>query len=207
MNFTEFKFDPAEVAQRAATMRANFARGGRPGTFEENALRVIGERMEARPAQHVEFGPYWWAVKQALNNAGAGLGDYGDALVAAEYRHATALETIVAAEMFKDYYRGHYFVGARVFNLTADGEPYELFDPDMQARVGDGAQPRKAADMAELAKVIAGTHPFMLEPDMVALIEGIAGRYPDDSAMQAEIERAVNAYVAAALAATAPGKI
>lgn len=207
MSFTEYKFDPAEVAQRAEAMRAKFARGGRSGTFEENALRVIGERMEARPAQHVEFGPYWWAIKQALNNAGAALGDYGDALVAAEYRHATPLETIVAGEWFKDYYREHFFVGTRVFDLTADGESYELFDPDMQARVGYGAQPRRVADMAELAKVIEGTHTLMLKPEMADLIEAIMVRYPDDAAVQAEVERAVNAYMQAMLAATAPGKI
>ncbi len=132
--FTSFKFDPAAVAGMVQSMRAGFAASGKPGTFEDNALRVIGERMRAHPARYVEFGPYWWAVKAALRDAGYALGDLGDPLVLAEYRGAGAAETLVMAEAFKDLYRATWVVGTAAFDLVGDGELYELFDADMAAR-------------------------------------------------------------------------
>lgn len=135
MLFTNMKMDPAAVAASLATFQRNFATGGKPGSFEQSALRVVGNRMRDKPHLYVEFGPYWWAVKQALNGAGAALGDAGDPLVAAEYRGATVAETLVAAEAFKDHYRRTYFVGHNTFALDDSGESYELADVDMQARI------------------------------------------------------------------------
>ena len=135
MLFTNMKMDPAAVAASLTAFQRNFAASGAAGTFEQSALRVVGARMRDKPQLYVEFGPYWWAVKQALNDAGAALGDAGDPLVAAEYRGASVAETLVAAEAFKDHYRRTYFVGHNTFALDDSGESYELADPDMQARI------------------------------------------------------------------------
>ena len=134
--FTNFKIEPKAAAANLAAMRAGFAASGKAGSFDDNAVRVIGERLRKHPECYVEFGPYWWAVKAALNAAGYNLGDRGDPLVAAEYRGATATETLVLAEAFKDVYRASYIAGTSTFDLTDEGDGYELADEDMQARVG-----------------------------------------------------------------------
>ena len=79
--FTNFKIDPSELSAMVATMRASFANSGKPGTFEDNAVRVIANRMREHPAQYLEFGPYWWAVKEVLRGADPRIGDRGDPVV------------------------------------------------------------------------------------------------------------------------------
>lgn len=128
------KMAAAAVAARLADLQAGFAASGKPGDFLGNAVRVIGERLRQHPERYVEYGPYWWAVKQVLNEGGAALGERGDPLVAAEYRGASPAETLVAGEVFKDFYRATFIVGTSTFDLAGDGELYELGDEDMQAR-------------------------------------------------------------------------
>lgn len=135
MRFVNFKIPADKLAASVAELRAGFAASGKPGTFEDNALRVIAARLRARPQDYVQFGPYWWAVKAVLAEAGYDFGDDGDALVAAEYRGADLADTLVAAELFKDMHRATYFVGHNTYDLTGDGDAYELVDPDMLARV------------------------------------------------------------------------
>lgn len=136
--FTNHKLTPEEIAVALDEMQAGFAASGKPGTFEENAVRVIGERLLRNPMQYTEFGPYWWAIKQVLTAAGYSFGSEGDALVAAEYRGATDAGTLVAGELFKDWYRATYFRGHCTWVLGDDGESYELFDADMAEKVADG---------------------------------------------------------------------
>lgn len=131
--FSSFKIPAEQASAMVAAMRAGFAASGAPGSFEDNAVRVIRARLAARPLSYLEFGPYWWAVKQALNAAGASLGDSGEPMVAAEYRGDDAITTLVMAEAFKDTYRASYFEGTRTFDM-GDGEQYELTDPDMEQR-------------------------------------------------------------------------
>jgi hypothetical protein len=57
--------------------------------------------------------------------------------------------------------------------------------------------------MATLAQITAGAHPDMLEPELVEDIERIMLAYPDDADVQAEAERALEAYSANAAAVTA----
>jgi hypothetical protein len=128
-----------EVERREAELRAAFAASGRPGTFDDNATRVIGQRMLKRPRDYVEFGPYWWAVKATLNEAGYAFGDAGDSMVASAYCGDTPVRTLVAGELFKDYYRATFLVGTTQFELEGNGEFYELADPDMQARIAAAA--------------------------------------------------------------------
>lgn len=135
MRFVNFKIPADQLAASVAELRAGFAASGKPGTFEDNAMRVIAARLRARPLAYLEFGPYWWAVKAVLIEAGYDFGDDGDALVAAEYRGADLAETLVAAELFKDMRRATYFVGHNTYDLAGDGIDYELVDSDMMARV------------------------------------------------------------------------
>ena len=136
--FMNFKIDAADAAARLAQMTAAFTASGKPGTFEDNAVRVIGQRMVDHPEQHIEFGPYWWAVKDVLNAAGYDFGQRGSPMVAAEYVGASPAETLVMAEAFKDLYRASYIVGTSSFDLggISEGETIDLGDDDMRERAG-----------------------------------------------------------------------
>jgi hypothetical protein len=130
--FENFKIEDA--ADRLAAMETAFSASGKPGTFLANALRVIGERMLSYPERHVEFGPYWWAVKEALAGAGYEFGSSGMPAVAAAYRGESVAETLVMAEAFKDMYRGTYIVGTSGFDLEGDGVLQDMADSDMLGR-------------------------------------------------------------------------
>lgn len=129
-----FKMPDDVVAARRAELEGNFKASGRPGSFAATAMGVIARRMQSKPAQYVEFGPYWWAVKAALAQAGYALGSAGEPVLAARYAEADPVSTLVAAELFKDFYRATYFEGHNTFDI-GDGEDYRLEDPDMLERI------------------------------------------------------------------------
>lgn len=137
MRFTEYKFDLAAVAAEVQAKRAALKANKGLSDFAGFAAGVIRRRLQARPQQYREFGPYWWALKKVLNDSGAGLGEHCDVLVASEYTGRTAEETMVMAEAFKDIYRARFIVGNNLFTLEPEGvEFYQLFDPDMEAMAG-----------------------------------------------------------------------
>lgn len=133
--FTNYLPETIDTAGRLVALLQGFMASGKPGTFDENAVRVIAQRLQQNPARYIEFGPYWWALKQVLNDAGQDLGEHGAPLVASVYKGSSPIETLVMAEAFKDLYRARWFVGTQTFELS-EGELYELTDPDMQARPG-----------------------------------------------------------------------
>lgn len=61
---------------------------------------------------------------------------------------------------------------------------------------------QRAADMALLEQIAAGTHPRMLEPELADEIEAALARHPDDAEVAAAVDRAVNAYANGLIAAT-----
>lgn len=135
MRFTQFKFDPAAVAADIEEKRSALKVNKGLSDFAGFAASVIRKRLEQTPAKYREFGPYWWALKQVLNDTGANFGEAFDPMVASEYRGGTPEATMVMAEAFKDIYRATYFVGNNLFSLDDEGvEQYELFDPDMESR-------------------------------------------------------------------------
>ncbi|MDO4878684.1 MAG: hypothetical protein Q3966_05235, partial [Neisseria sp.] len=71
------------------------------------AAEVIAERLLANRRQYLEFGPYWFAVKDALAHYGYRFGDFDDETMREEYRGRTHEHTFVAAERFKDFYRNY----------------------------------------------------------------------------------------------------
>lgn len=131
---TKLKFNADFVRGAAATMRADFAASGAPGTFEANAVRVIAARLKRKPMQYLEFGPYWWAVKAVLVAADVDLGQRGDPLMASEYRGATDTDTLIVGEIFKELYRATYFVGNARFSLDDESDDWVLRDADMEER-------------------------------------------------------------------------
>lgn len=134
--FTQYLPDASRLRERESALRENFSRnkltGKVDGTFEMRVLSVV--RLIATPKRYVEFGPYWWAVKAALNSRGDDLGDAMDARLASVYVGQNDVATFIAACDFAEFYRGRFFAGTRVFDLGdlgADG--YEVTDEDMDA--------------------------------------------------------------------------
>jgi hypothetical protein len=135
----------AEVERAQTALAANLPQVD----LARHAARVIAHRLRQYPEAYLEFGPYWWAVKDALRAAGEDFGSQDDPVVRPQYSPMldTPGATLVAGELFKDYYRRTYLVGAAQFWLDdAAEESYVLFDADMEARrLGGGL--RVAADM------------------------------------------------------------
>ncbi len=85
-------------------------------------------------SRYLDYGPYWPALKDIFLAQGLLTGSkHPDREVAQSYCGKTAEETIVMAEMFRDFYRGHYFIGTNTFQLDGESEePWRLYDADME---------------------------------------------------------------------------
>lgn len=151
--FTQLHFSAdqvgAQVALTVAALGASLPQA-EPGNY---AARVIAQRLRIHPEAYIEFGPYWWSVKQVLRLAGEDFGAEDNELLRAAYGGSLpALDALVAGEMFKDYYRRTFLVGASQFWLDdAAEESYVLFDANMEARRTGPGGLKVAADMQAVA--------------------------------------------------------
>ena len=127
------QFDPAEVdamlAERRAALKANLGRTDLAGY----ALGVFWRRLQREPGRYRDYGPYWWAVKSLLRNAGFPVDDETDPVVEAAYRGSTPEATIIMADAFRDGYLATQSVGTAIFQLSEDEVPYVLEDSGMDA--------------------------------------------------------------------------
>lgn len=122
----------AEYQQKSASVQASH----RERNFEAFASRILFERVTDNPTRHLEFGVYWYPVKQVLRENGYNLGDATDKAMVEQYKidgeHGNAL-TLIAAERMAASNRANYFVGNDEFDLLDDGETvYNLYDLDMR---------------------------------------------------------------------------
>lgn len=170
--FTQYKMPISQATDEAIAAAGNAAKlvpETNPVLF---AAKTIAERLRKRPDCYVEFGPYWWSVKQALRSLGFDLGANDDPMIRAEYAGTwPAYTCLVAGESFKDMYRQNFLGGTSSFWLDADGvQPYELFDDDMEARkLGGPGIARVIASMSSVPE--SGDRP---EP----MLDGAAPQVP-----------------------------
>ena len=133
MAYTEYKFDKdaikALVAERAAGLRANRGFSNLLGF----GLGVVAERLQKDPRRYRDYGPYWPALKEAMNANGYNLGSQSDPLVSRSYRGETDEETLIMADEFRTAYLKSNIVYANQFMLDAgSGEFWTLYDSDME---------------------------------------------------------------------------
>lgn len=123
--------DP-EIAQQAAQDLANRLKTntGRED-FVAYASSVIAERLLQSPEKYLEFGVYWWNLKQVLQRQGHYFGNNTHDELLNIYHHDTDAAIIAVAEDFKNQYRATFFRGNRDFDLNEDRR-YSLFDEDME---------------------------------------------------------------------------
>lgn len=100
-------------------------------------LSVVDQRLRADPARYLDYGPYWWALKDALRRRGYAYGDDTDVALAGEYRGADDTETLVAADIFREELLATSIIGQRDFLLDPEAaEWWTLWDDDMEAARG-----------------------------------------------------------------------
>jgi len=135
--FTEWLFEKEGIqdlaAEKAANLKADKGFSDLQGFAF--ALGVIRRRLEKDPLRYRDYGPYWWALKQVLNDADRDMGDQDDSRVRATYAGDTALETLIMADEFRTLALSRWPVGNSQFLLSADDGEYSLHDQDMEALV------------------------------------------------------------------------
>lgn len=140
--FTEYKFSPAQISE-AARVAANTLASVKPGVnAPQFAAQTMADRLMAKPETYLQYGPYWWAVKDTLRALGHDFGPADDAIIRAEFGGSLpAYGRLVAGEQFRSYYLSTFLAGSAQFWLDADGEEsYVLFDADIEARrLGKGS--------------------------------------------------------------------
>lgn len=134
MAFTQYKFDRQGIQALAAQKMANLQANRGVTDLLGFGLQVVAGRLEKDPRRYRDYGPYWWALKDVLRHAGYAYGEQSDPLVRRVYRFVSPVETLVAADAFRDHYLATQFVYANEFMLdAATGETYVLWDADMEA--------------------------------------------------------------------------
>lgn len=141
MLFTELKFSPDHIAQLVEQRRAGLMSNRGLGDLLGFGLNVVNQRLGKDPHRYLDYGPYWWALKDVLRNNGTNLGDHSDPLVAAEYVGVDDVSTLIAADEFRTQFLATQMRGTNRYLLTHDDpEWYVLFDPDMEGRVSGSVE-------------------------------------------------------------------
>lgn len=134
MTYDQYKFDPemikAEVKVKQANVKTNL---GENADLLKNAIKVFSDRLKKDKLRYRDYGCYWWAVKSVLNVYGVTFGINDDPIMKAEYKGNTPIETLVMAEMFRDYYLKTFVLYSNQFVLDSEsGEFSEIIDSDME---------------------------------------------------------------------------
>jgi hypothetical protein len=133
-------FDADLTAQRAAGLRANRGLSSLLGF----GLGVLAMRLGQDRRRYRDYGPYWWALKDAMNRNGYSMGVQTDPAVSRTYRFDDDAQTMIAADEFRTAYLQTSIVYTNEFLLDADSpDLYVLYDADMEAPT-DQAIPQKS---------------------------------------------------------------
>lgn len=132
--FTEFKFNSEAIKELAAEKAANLKANKGYSDLAGFALSIISKRLARDPMRYRDYGPYWWAIKDALRDAGASIGSNDDVAVRVAYSGDSLLDTIIMADQFRELYLATWAVGTNQFSLSSEsGDIYTLEDSDMES--------------------------------------------------------------------------
>jgi hypothetical protein len=133
--FNEYRFDHRKigplVAEKQAALKVNKGLSDLLGY----GLGVIERRLKKDPARYLDYGPYWWALKDVLSRAGREYGPESDTQLVRAYRGQSDLQTMVMADQFRTEFLAQNMVGTSKFQLSTEGGDYILFDMDMALRM------------------------------------------------------------------------
>jgi len=143
----QYQFDRDEIARAAEDAAASLAETRPDENPEGFAAHVIAERLRKAPNDYLQYGPYWWSVKQALQGEAHVFGNTDNETLRGAYGGGlTGHQVLVAGEQFREYYRAQRMAGSATYALggedDADAGEYTLFDIDMEilrhGRIRDG---------------------------------------------------------------------
>ncbi len=132
-NYTQFTpvFFADELTSRKEQYLKHWEGQGKDPVHEmaQIAYREVRTKRDA----YLRFGPYWWAVKQVLQETGLLPGSMptDDSLVKSIYSGGDEIDTLILAFVFREYYDANFFQGTREFN-TGDEFSYQLLDEDVE---------------------------------------------------------------------------
>lgn len=135
MNITEYRLAPDALAAITKEKREQLEANTGETDLLGFGLGVVAGRLRRNPKRYVDYGPYWWALKDVLRRAGYSMGSETDVELVEAFRGADDTETLVGAEEFRDDYLATRVVGERSYQLDGDSvESWSLMDEDMEAR-------------------------------------------------------------------------
>lgn len=132
MSFTEYKLSRTYVQKRLAIYQENLLKLKGRTDLADHGSEIMMERLREDPRRYLDYGPYWWALKDVLaRRAGLPCLHRNDEL-ARGYSGETDEETIVMAEEFRRYYLDRFppYTDELVLDAYSDS-PWRLYDPDM----------------------------------------------------------------------------
>lgn len=142
--FTQYFYDKADLQAALDGYNTALAQQEPVKSFLDVATKSIFTNLTKNPSSYLAYGVYWWAVKQILadNDYIFGLNKDDDSLLLDKYSvkndDGTVNKelTLVAADLFKNYYQQNYFVGTSTFYLGDNStNQYTLLDEDMESLV------------------------------------------------------------------------
>lgn len=136
MPFTQYLYKPEYLTARVDEVTQNLKINRGMSDMAGFALGIIASRLAKDPRRYLDYGPYWWALKDLLIAAGYDLGSASDSMIKKTYIGATPQQTIVAADEFRNDYLKSQFIYSNKHMLD-DANPewmYVLFDADMEQR-------------------------------------------------------------------------
>lgn len=133
MTFTEYKFDPAFIKATVEERQTNLAANRGFSNLLRFGLGLVSDRLQQDPRRYLDYGPYWPALKEAMNAVGYNLGSQSDPLVKKEYCGETDVETLIMADEFRTEYLKTQMIYTNQFMLDGEtGEFWTLYDSDME---------------------------------------------------------------------------
>lgn len=127
----DLTFDAEQIKLKCQEMASNLLQNTGEQDFAGFSAKTIYKRLSVQPNKYREYGVYWYPLKKALDNLGYKLGNYYDAYMISRYSQSSDIETIVTAELFRDYYGAHFFSGTNSFNIGQE-DVYTLFDEELE---------------------------------------------------------------------------
>ncbi|MCO6429022.1 hypothetical protein [Nitrosomonas communis] len=132
--FTEYLFDQSAISDLVEQRKKALSTNRGLSDFLGFGLGVIAGRLKKDPTRYRDYGPYWWALKEALNRNGYNYGQQSDEEISNAYRGNTDAETLVMADEFRSMYLDTFLVHSNQFMLDANtGEMWTLLDSDMES--------------------------------------------------------------------------
>jgi len=133
--YTEYKIKPEAVEAKLIEIEASVKERFGDSDILPVMLDSIMKRFAAKGIKrYTDYGPYWWALKDVLKKHGHELGDSTDEDLAYWYRGDSDVETIVMADMFRDYCLETYPIGKRDFLLDVNkpSDINNILDDDIE---------------------------------------------------------------------------